>query len=44
LGERIKVRGKPFEIISTLTPALSRWRERGHVFHKGEGGIESYKC
>jgi len=28
LGERIKVRGKPFEIISTLTPSLSRQRER----------------
>jgi hypothetical protein len=28
LGERIEVRGKPFKIIS-LTPALSRQRERG---------------
>jgi len=29
LGERKQVRGKTLEIISTLTPALSRWRERG---------------
>ena len=28
-GERMKVRGKTPEIISTLTPALSRQRERG---------------
>jgi len=29
LGERIKVRGKPSESLSTLTPTLSRQRERG---------------
>jgi hypothetical protein len=28
-GERKQVRGKTPEIIFTLTPALSRWRERG---------------
>jgi hypothetical protein len=29
--ERSKVRGKPFKVISyTLTPALSRQRERGY--------------
>jgi hypothetical protein len=32
LGERIKVRGKAI-IISTLTPALSRQRERGSVYN-----------
>jgi hypothetical protein len=32
-GERIKVRGK-IMIISTLTPDLSRQRERGQMIHR----------
>jgi len=41
LGERIQVRGKTSESISTLTPTLSRWREREFMsFFAGGGSHE----